>query len=85
MPTTMSVKNMVKLQDLKNKRIEEPWCERHQKDFQQIIDFVENLTESAKYCNRDQLSQDLLVTGKKEFVELLMQIGSNYRHVAEEV
>lgn len=85
MSLSMSVSNMLRIKELQNKKIEDPWCEQHQMDVQQLIDAVENLIETAKQSAFNPQAQDLLVSGKKEFVEMIMDIGSNYRHVANEI
>lgn len=83
---TTNAKDLIKLREIRNKRIDDLWCETQQNDIQRLIDLMENVATAAMSCcnNNSSMGMDLLKQAKFEFVETLLASSEDYRHIASE-
>jgi hypothetical protein len=76
------VKDLIKLKEFKNKKIENLWCETQQQDIQHLIDLMENVALTAMTCGNNAMGHDQLKQVKQEFVDTLMDLSERYRKIS---
>ena len=84
MATITNAKDLIKLRELHNSKIENLWCERQQEDIQQMINLMENVATAAMTCcnGNGPMAMDLLKLAKNEFIEYLLSASERYRHIS---
>ena len=77
----LKARDLIKLRDIQNKQMQNLWCEPQQKDFEELIRLMENVSSAALSCcnGSGNMGQDLLRQAKQDFVEGLINKSENYR------
>ncbi|NBP16188.1 hypothetical protein EBU95_17680 [bacterium] len=64
-------------------KVEDKWCENHQKDILDTLERVEDLVEKAINSHSSSLSYQIFQQSKTNFVEYFLNISANYRRIQE--
>ena len=77
----LNTRDLIKLRYIRDKQMQNLWCESQQKDIEEIIRLMENVASAALSCSNvsGNMGQDLLKHAKQDFVEGLISAAENYR------